>query len=44
MLILCTKHKEHMAEMRNDPPYDRNGSGTPVRGIRPNRPPKLTNI
>ena len=26
------------------PPYDKNGSGTPVSGIRPNNPPKLIAI
>ena len=26
------------------PPYDKNGKGTPVKGISPNNPPKLIKI
>ena len=36
--------KETIKERVNDPPYERNGNGTPVKGITPNKPPKLTRI
>ena len=41
---LCTKHNEHIDDIKNEPPYDKNGNGTPVNGIIPNKPPKLIKI
>ena len=37
----CTSAREIIKERVNDPPYDKNGSGTPVNGNIPNNPPRL---
>lgn len=44
MQTLCTIASEAIKDKTKLPPYDKNGSGTPVKGINPNIPPKLTKI
>ena len=44
MLTLCTIASDIIRASVNEPPYDRNGNGTPVNGIIANKPPKLTII
>ena len=44
MFILCTSASDEISDNTKLPPYERNGNGTPVRGIIPNIPPKFINI